>query len=76
VRLTLKKAGEGKVKAKTSSQLRRGIVNPELTSPHYDDGGELEMEIIASRGRGFITTEDRGKEKEIGVIAIDAILRG
>ena len=31
------------------------------------------MEIIVARGRGFVTTEDRGKEKEIGVIAIDSI---
>lgn len=75
VRLTLKKSGEGKVKAKDiAANSEVEIVNPELhIATITDDAGELEMEIIASRGRGFITTEDRGKEKEIGVIAIDAI---
>jgi len=75
VRLTLKKTGEGKVKAKdiqANSEVE--IVNPDLhIATLTDENGELEMEIIASRGRGFVTTEDRGKEKEIGVIAIDAI---
>lgn len=75
VRLTLKKTGEGKVKAKDiTPNAEVDIVNPDLHIATITDGaGELEMEIIASRGRGFVTTEDRGKEKEIGVIAIDAI---
>jgi DNA-directed RNA polymerase subunit alpha len=75
VRLTLKKTGEGKVKAKdieANSDVE--IVNPDLHIATITDGaGEIEMEIFASKGRGFVTTEDRGKEKEIGVIAIDAI---
>jgi DNA-directed RNA polymerase subunit alpha len=75
VRLTLKKTGEGKVKAKdiqANSEVE--IANPELhLATITDEAGELEMEIIVSRGRGFVTTEDRGKEKEIGVIAIDSI---
>ncbi len=75
VRLTLKKTGEGKVKAKDiEAQAGVEIVNPDLhIATITDEGGELEMEIIASRGRGFVTTEERGKEKEIGVIAIDSI---
>ncbi len=75
VRLSLKKTGEGKVKAKDiQSNSEVEIVNPDLhIATITDENGELEMEIIASRGRGFVTTEDRGKEKEIGVIAIDAI---
>ncbi len=75
VRLTLKKSGEGKVKAKDitpSSDVE--IVNPDLhIATITDDGSELEMEIFASRGRGFVTTEERGKEQEIGMIAIDSI---
>ena len=75
VRLTLKKTGEGKVKAKdiqANSEVE--IVNPELhIATVTDEAGELEMEIFAAKGRGFVTTEDRGKEKEIGVIAIDSI---
>jgi DNA-directed RNA polymerase subunit alpha len=75
VRLTLKKTGEGKVKAKdiqANSEVE--IANPELhIATITDENGELEMEIIVARGRGFVTTEDRGKEKEIGVIAIDSI---
>lgn len=75
VRLMLKKTGEGKVKAKDiESNSDVEIVNPDLhIATITDAAGELEMEIIAARGRGFVTTEDRGKEKEIGVIAIDAI---
>jgi DNA-directed RNA polymerase subunit alpha len=75
VRLTLKKTGEGKVKAKdiqANSEVE--IANPDLhIATITEESGELEMEIIVSRGRGFVTTEDRGKEKEIGVIAIDSI---
>jgi DNA-directed RNA polymerase subunit alpha len=75
VRLSLKKSGEGKVKAKDiTANAEVEIVNPDLhIATITDESGEIEMEIIASRGRGFVTTEDRGKEKEIGVIAIDAI---
>jgi DNA-directed RNA polymerase subunit alpha len=75
VRLTLKKSGEGKVKAKdieANSDVE--IINGDLhLATITDPSGELEMEIIASRGRGYVTTEERGKEKEIGVIAIDSI---
>jgi len=75
VRLTLKKTGEGKVKAKDiqpNSEVE--IANPELhIATITDENGELEMEIFCAKGRGFVTTEDRGKEKEIGVIAIDSI---
>lgn len=75
VRLTLKKTGEGKVKAKDiDANADVDIVNPDLHIATITEGsGELEMEIFAAKGRGFVTTEDRGKEKEIGVIAIDAI---
>jgi len=75
VRLTLKKTGEGKVKAKDiqpSSDVE--ICNPDLhIATITDEAGELEMEIFAAKGRGFVTTEERGKEKEIGIIAIDSI---
>jgi DNA-directed RNA polymerase subunit alpha len=75
VRLTLKKTGEGKVKAKDIQNLTGvEVINPDLhIATITADDGELEMEIIAARGRGFVTTEERGKEKEIGVIAIDSI---
>lgn len=75
VTLTLKKSGEGKIKAKdidASSEVE--IVNPDLhIATITDDAGELDMEIYVSKGRGFVTTEERGKEKEIGKIAIDSI---
>jgi len=75
VRLSLKKSGEGKVRAKDISLSPDvEIVNPELhLATITDEGGELDLEIFASRGRGFITTEERGREKEIGVIAIDSV---
>lgn len=51
------------------------IVNPDLvigtvTAP----SGTLEMEVWVSSGRGYRSTDDRGKEKlELGMIAVDAL---
>ena len=73
--LRLDKKGEGAVTAADlSASADVEILNPDLhIATITEESGELEMEIIVSRGRGFVTTEDRGKEKEIGVIAIDSI---
>ncbi|MEK9151929.1 MAG: DNA-directed RNA polymerase subunit alpha [Patescibacteria group bacterium] len=76
VRLSLKIKGEKEVTAadiETTSDVE--IVNPELhIATLTDKKAELEMEIFVGRGRGFIPTEERAKDKpELGVIAIDAI---
>ncbi|PIP17692.1 MAG: DNA-directed RNA polymerase subunit alpha [Parcubacteria group bacterium CG23_combo_of_CG06-09_8_20_14_all_35_9] len=76
VRLILKARGETEVKAKnikTTSDVE--IVNPDLhiaTLTHED--ANLEMEIFARCGRGYVPTEAREKEEvESGVIMIDSI---
>jgi len=51
------------------------IVNPNLhIATLTDKSAELEMEIVVQKGRGYLPTEAREKEKpEIGMILIDAI---
>jgi DNA-directed RNA polymerase subunit alpha len=76
VRLKLHFKGEGKV---TGADVEKNsdveIVNPDShIATLTDKGSEVDMEIFVSRGRGFLPTEERGKEKaELGVIAIDAV---
>ncbi len=39
-----------------------------------DKSAELEMEVTVAKGRGFVPTEERGKERgELGTIAVDAL---
>lgn len=51
------------------------IVNPHLPlATLTDPKAEFEMELTVSRGRGFLPTEERGREgQELGTIAIDAL---
>ncbi len=76
VRLKLSAKGEGEV---TGADFEKNsdveIVNPDLhIATLTDKGSKLELEVFVSRGRGFLPTEERGKEKaELGVIAIDAV---
>ncbi|MFZ3031559.1 MAG: DNA-directed RNA polymerase subunit alpha [Candidatus Moraniibacteriota bacterium] len=77
IKVTLKSKGEGVVTAasiKTSSNVE--VVNPEqVIATVTDKKTELEMEIEVDRGLGYVPVESREKdtEREIGVIAIDAI---
>lgn len=76
VKLTLSAAGEKKVTAKDivpSADVE--IVNPKmLIATLTDPKAELEMEITVERGRGYVPTEERSKEKfELGTIAVDAL---
>ena len=77
VKVTLKSKGEGVVTAgsiKTTSNVE--IVNPDqVIATVTDKKTELEMEIEVDRGLGYVPVEsrDRDGEREIGVIAIDAI---
>jgi len=76
VRLTLSVKG---AKVVTAGDIEKNadveIANPDLHIVTITEkGAEFEMEIFVSRGRGYSTTEERGKEKlELGVIAIDAV---
>lgn len=76
VRLMLKVKGEKEV---TAADIE-GDSNVEVANPDQhiatltDKKAEFEMEIFVGRGRGYVTVEERAKEKlELGMIAIDAI---
>ena len=76
VKVTLKAKGEGAVcaeKIHTPSSLE--VVNgDQLIATLTDKKAELEMELTVERGLGYIAVEHQARrEKEIGVIAIDAI---
>lgn len=76
VKLTLKAKGEKNVTGKdieANSDVE--IVNKNLhIATLTDKAGELEMEITVAKGRGYVPTEERGKEKaELGTIAVDAL---
>jgi len=76
VRLRLTANGETEV---TAADIEKNadveIVNPDMhVATLTDKNAELEMEIFVSKGRGYLPTEERGKEKaELGVIAIDSV---
>ncbi len=76
VRLTLKKKGKGPI---TAADIEANA-DAEITSPDLhiatltNESTEFEMELIASKGRGYVPTETRSEEKkEIGMMAIDSI---
>lgn len=75
MKISLKFKGEGKVTAadfKVSTGLE--IVNPEqVIATLSDKKAEIDMEVEVASGIGYIPVEQQAREKEIGVIAIDAI---
>jgi DNA-directed RNA polymerase subunit alpha len=72
--LTLKKKG-GEVKGKnidTTSSV--DLLNPEHVIAHLDAGGELDIELEVSRGRGFVTAEKLKREGQpVNTIPVDAL---
>lgn len=65
---------EGPIKA-SAIQVNQNveILNQDLVIAHLDSGGELEMEIEVSRGRGYMPVENRKKEERpVGSILVDA----
>ncbi len=76
VRMTLKAKGEKEVTAEDiDAPSSVEIMNPDLHIVDLTEkGSELEMEIFAKKGKGFIPTEEQDrKDREIGMIAIDAL---
>ena len=76
VKLTLHAKGEKKVTGKDiepNSDVE--VANPGLhIATLTDKSAELEMEITVAKGRGYVPTEERGKERgELGTIAVDAL---
>ena len=54
------------------------ILNPELEIAHLDKGGVLDMELMARRGRGYVSSDEnkalyQGSSQGIGTIYTDAI---
>jgi len=50
------------------------ILNPEHYIAHVSKGGHLKMEMVATVGRGYVTTEKRSKDNTSpGTILIDAM---
>ena len=74
--ITLKKSGEGVVKASdfdTGGILN--IIDPEHVIAHMTKGGELSMQVKVERGRGYVPATNAPadeKAKTIGLIALDA----
>lgn len=76
VKLTLSVKGEKTVTAKDfSKNADVEIINPEMViATLTDKSASFEMEVTIAPGRGYRSTEERGKEKlELGTIAIDAL---
>ena len=76
VRLTLEASGKREVTAADiAKQSDVEITNPDLhiaSLTHKD--AAFRMEIFARRGRGYVTTDARGKERlALGTMAIDAV---
>lgn len=76
VRMTLKVKGEREVTAEDiDAPSNVEIVNTDLHLAELTDkDADLEMEIFANRGKGYVPTESReNKDKELGMIAIDSL---
>lgn len=76
VRLMLDASGKRDVTARDiAPQSDVEIVNPDLhIASLTSESASLHIEIFARRGRGYITTDARGKERsELGTMAIDAV---
>ena len=67
--------GEGEVKAgdiQTDGTVE--ILNPELHIATVSEGGHLEMELTANRGRGYLSSDKNKKpDQDISVLPIDSI---
>lgn len=75
VTLVLDKKGTGLV---TAADFKKNpdieIMNPELPIANLDAKGKLSMEVVCSKGRGYVTVEMRRDEKlPLGTIMIDSI---
>lgn len=75
VRFTFKASGTGEVTAgDIAAPSDVEVINKDLhLATLSDKNAKLEIEIFARRGRGYTPSEARDAEKEIGVIAIDAV---
>lgn len=71
--LKLNAKGPGEIKASSiDKNANIEIMNPEQPIATLDKGGVISVEMTVENGRGFASTEDRGKAKTFGAIAVDA----
>lgn len=76
IKLTLSVKGEQDVSAKDfTKDAQVEIMNPDLhIATLTDASASFEMEVTVAPGRGYLSTEERGKDKaELGTIAIDSL---
>ncbi len=75
VQISLKLKGEGQATAglfKLPAGLE--VVNPDqVIATLSDKKAEIDMEVVVASGIGYVPVEQQEREKEIGMIAIDAI---
>ena len=78
---TLKISAKGPCTVKAKDIILPGnvtILNPELEIAHLEQGGSLEMELMARNGRGYVSGDEnkklyQGSSQGIGTIYTDAI---
>ena len=72
--LTLKKKGGPVLGKHLETSTGVDLLNPDLVIAHLDAGGELDLEIEVSRGRGFVTAERLKREGQpVNTIPMDAL---
>lgn len=72
IRLEAKSMGE--VRARDiAKNANVEIMNPDQVIATLDKGGQLSMEMVVKKGRGFYPTEEREKSAIFGSVAIDAV---
>jgi DNA-directed RNA polymerase subunit alpha len=74
-RLHLTATGPGEVKASKISEVADvDILDKDLVLCHLDEGATLNMELIASSGKGYVPAErNRPEDAPIGLIPVDAL---
>jgi len=74
-RLHLTATGPGEVKASQISEVADvDILDKDLVLCHLDEGATLNMELMASSGKGYVPAErNRPEDAPIGLIPVDAL---
>jgi DNA-directed RNA polymerase subunit alpha len=73
--LTIDYEGPGKVRASDiQNDGQVDILNPDHVIATVDEGGRLQMELTAERGRGYVQADEHDAEDDpIGVVPIDSM---
>ncbi len=72
--MKIEKKGPGIVKAKDIiAESGVEVANPEFQILTLNDGAEVEIELIATMGKGFVPASERVEKPEIGHIVLDGV---